>query len=302
MTNTTNHHSGFIAVVGRPNVGKSTLVNALVGQKISIVTSKPHTTRHAILGVLTEPGQQLIFIDTPGLENKSKRLLNRAMNRAAVGSLESADVAMLVVEAGVWEAGDEHALELIGRSDIPCVLVVNKIDRIRPKDKLLPYLQEVTSRYEFADTVPVSAKSADNLDRLKLVLTQRLPEREALYAADMTTDRGLRFRAAEVLREKLMETLRQEVPYGLGVEISELEESSDGRLHIAANIWVDRESHKGIVVGQGGQQIKRIGRAARLDMQSSFGMSVHLESHVKVKRNWADNARSLNELGYDNES
>jgi GTP-binding protein Era len=302
MTEKTQHRSGFVSVLGRPNVGKSTLVNALVGHKISIVTSKPHTTRHAILGVLTEPNQQLIFIDTPGLEIKSRRLLNRVMNRAAVGSLEGADVALLLVEAGRWDAGDERALELISQSGLPCILAVNKIDRIRRKEEMLPYLQQSAGRHAFADVVPISAKSGNNLDRLKTLLVGHLPEREALYAADMTTDRGLRFRAAEILREKLMDTLRQEVPYGLGVEISQLEEQANGRLSIAANIWVDRESHKGMVVGQGGQQIKRIGRAARLEMQAHFDRPVHLESFVKVKRNWADNARSISELGYDSET
>jgi len=302
MTDNNKHRSGFVAIIGKPNVGKSTLVNALIGHKISIVTSKPHTTRHAIMGVLTEADRQMVFIDTPGLENKSRRLLNRAMNRAAVGSLEGADVVLMVIEPGTWASGDNLALEIIERADIPCVLAVNKIDRIRRKDDLLPILQQSTEHYEFADVVPISAKSKNNLERLKDVLTSHLPEREALYAKDMATDRGLRFRAAEILREKLMETLRQEVPYGLGVEISELSEETDGRLVIAANIWVDRESHKGIVVGKGGQQIKRMGQAARLDMQASFDRKVHLESFVKVKSNWADNARSISELGYNDEA
>ena len=291
--------SGYIAVVGRPNVGKSTLVNALVGHKISIVTAKPHTTRHAILGVLSLPDAQLIFIDTPGLESRSKRLLNRVMNRAAVGSLETADVVLLVVEAGRWDSGDEEALGLVARSGKPCILAVNKIDQVRPRDKLLPYLAGMANRFDFADIVPVSALKDDNLATLQRQLTSQLPPGEHFFAADIKTDRSLRFRAAEVLREKLMEQLRQEVPYGLGVEIVDLQENDDGRLVIDANIWVDRESHKGIVVGQGGSQIRQIGRAARLELQSVLDRPVHLESHVKVKRNWYDNERALRELGYD---
>jgi GTP-binding protein Era len=300
MTATT-HRSGFVAVIGRPNVGKSTLVNALVGHKISIVTSKPHTTRHAILGVLTEAEFQIIFIDTPGLASRSGKLMNRAMNKAVVGAVEGADIIFFVIEAGKWSAADADALQLVIRSKLPCILIVNKIDRIRPKTKLLPFLQTVSARHDFVEIFPVSAINEVNLDRLKDVLVTNLPEQEALYAAEMLTNRGVRFRVAEILREKLMQNLHQEVPYGLGVEINELEEDESGRLHIDATIWVDRESHKGIVVGKGGEGIKKIGSAARQEMQEILDQAVHLESRVKLKKNWSDNAQALRDMGYDGE-
>jgi GTP-binding protein Era len=297
----TQHRSGFVAVVGKPNVGKSTLMNALVGHKISIVTSKPHTTRHAILGVLTTADAQVVFIDTPGLENKSRRLMNRAMNRAAIGALEGANVIMLVVEAGKWNSGDEQALELVKQSGLPCMLVINKVDQVKSKDKLLPYLQKSSERYDFDELVPISAQREDNLQRLMDTLLTYLPEEDPLYPKEMLTDRGVRFQAAEVLREKLMETLYQEVPYGLAVEINEMGEDEKGLLRIDAIIWVDRESHKGIVVGKGGLSLKKVGQAARLDLEERFGRPLHLESKVKLKRNWADNAQALRQMGYDGE-
>jgi GTPase len=295
------HKSGFVAVVGRPNVGKSTLVNALVGAKISIVTSKPHTTRHAILGMLTRPEYQIVFIDTPGFDNRVGKLLNRTMNRAAIGALDNADIVLFVVEAGQWSPGDDAALELIKRSERPCILAVNKIDRVKPRDSLLPYLQATSNRYPFMDIVPVSATNEDNLVTLEAVLKARLPEQEALYAAELQTNRGMRFRVAEILREKLMHHLHQELPYGVGVEILELAEDDDGRLIIDAVIWVERESHKGIIVGHAGETIKLIGRAARLEMQEIFARPVHLDSRVKLKKNWSDNAQALRQLGYDGE-
>lgn len=293
------HRSGFVAVVGRPNVGKSTLMNALVGQKISIVTSKPHTTRHAILGVLTEANFQIVFIDTPGLEARSGKLINRMMNKAAVGALEGADKILFVIEAGKWTDADDQALQLIRGTNLPCLLVVNKIDRIRPKTKLLPFLQKVSGFHKFAEIVPVSASTDVNLDRLKEVLVSHLPEQEALYSAEMLTDRGIRFRVAEILREKLMQNLYQEVPYGLGIEINEVEEDDSGRLCIDATIWVEQDSHKGIVVGRGGEGIKKVGSAARQEMQELLGQPVHLESRVKLKKNWSDNAQALAQMGYD---
>lgn len=295
------HRSGFVAVVGRPNVGKSTLVNALVGHKISIVTSKPHTTRHAILGVLTEPDAQIVFIDTPGMDGGTGRLLNRAMNRAATAALSSADLVMLVVEAGVWTEKDQQALEQLQSAGLPAVLVVNKIDRVRPREALLPILAEHGERFDFSAIVPVSALKADNLPHLRDVVLAQLPEQEAFYDEGTVTNRDLSFRVAETLREKLMHALREEVPYGLGVEVAALKEEKDGRLVVDATIWVDRESHKGIVIGKQGQQLKAVGSAAREELQKLLKRRVHLQSHVKVKRNWSDNAQSLRQLGYDGE-
>ncbi len=296
------HRSGFVAVIGRPNVGKSTLVNAIVGHKISIVTSKPHTTRHAILGVLTLPDAQVVFIDTPGLENKSRRLMNRAMNRATVGALEGAEIVLLVVEAGNWEDADTEALKLVQKSGLPCVLVINKIDRVKPREKLLPYLQQSAGRHDFREIFPMSALKDASLDRFRDMLIEMLPEEQPLYPAEMLTDRGIRFQAAEVLREKLMQSLRQEVPYGLGVEINELGEDEKGLMRIDAIIWVDRESHKGIVVGRGGSVLKKVGQATRMDLEERLERKLHLETRVKVKRNWYDNAAALRQMGYDSEA
>jgi GTP-binding protein Era len=296
---TENHRSGFVAVVGKPNVGKSTLVNELVGHKISIVTSKPHTTRHAILGVLTRPEYQIVFIDTPGLEKRRRTLMNRTMNRATLGALDGATLVMLVVQAGDWTAADANALKLCAEASLPCVVVVNKIDRVKPKDKLLPFLQKISTKHSFLEIVPVSALKNNNVDRLRDLLVDHLPVQEPLYPAEMLTDRGIRFQAAEILREKLMASLHQEVPYGLGVEINEIGEDERGLLRIDAIIWVDRESHKGIVVGNGGQSIKKVGVAARADLEERLERQLHLETRVKVKSNWSDNAQMLRQMGHD---
>jgi len=293
------HRSGYVAIVGRPNVGKSTLMNTLIGEKISIVTSRPHTTRHAIVGVLTEPRGQIVFIDTPGLDAGSGRLLNKAMNKAAVGALAAADLVLLVVEAGVWKPADDSALATALQTERPCILVLNKVDTVHPKERLLPLLAECAARHAFAAIVPVTARSRAGLEPLVAEVLDRLPEQEAMFGSGTVTTRDTRFRIAEVLREKLMQALRQEVPYGIGVEICELEHDADGRLCAAATIWVDRESHKAIVVGRGGRLIKQVGQAARLELQTALDCRLHLESHVKVRKNWSDDAEALRDLGYD---
>ncbi|MEE8235568.1 MAG: GTPase Era [Gammaproteobacteria bacterium] len=290
--------SGIVAILGRPNVGKSTLINALVGQKISIVTSKPQTTRHAIVGILTDSDYQAVLVDTPGLLPRAGKLINRSMNQAAAGSLAGADLSLLLVEAGHWQAGDNHVLERIRRSRVPCILTINKVDRVRPKAGLLPYIEESAARGDFVEIVPVSALKGSNLDRLKQQILQYLPEGECIYPAGDTTDRSMEFRVAELLREKLMQSLKDEVPYGLCVEIEELVER-DGLALVDAVIWVDRESHKGIVVGRGGLRLKSVGRAARLELQKLFNRKFYLETRVKVKRNWSNDAALLRQLGYD---
>lgn len=291
-------HSGIVAILGRPNVGKSTLINALVGQKISIVTSKPQTTRHAIVGIFTDSDYQAVLVDTPGLLPRAGKLINRSMNQAAAGSLAGADLSLLLVEAGHWQAGDNHVLERIRRSRVPCILTINKVDRVRPKAGLLPYIEESAARGDFVEIVPVSALKGSNLDRLKQQILQYLPEGECIYPAGDTTDRSMEFRVAELLREKLMQSLKDEVPYGLCVEIEELVER-DGLALVDAVIWVDRESHKGIVVGRGGLRLKSVGRAARLELQKLFNRKFYLETRVKVKRNWSNDAALLRQLGYD---
>ena len=290
--------TGFVAIVGRPNVGKSTLVNALVGRKISIVTPRPQTTRHAIVGVLTRPNSQVLFVDTPGLHTRQRNLLNRAMNRAVEGALVGAEVALFVVEAGVWKAADTFVLEHVLAARIPVILAINKVDLVRPKSALLPYLLACEKRAGFHAIVPISAAGADNLDRLLEQLTDLLPVGPPLYPLDAATNRGMAFRVAEIIREKLLIALRQEVPYGLAVEILALEEKP-GVVLADAVIWADRESHKGIVVGKGGATIKEVGTAARLDLEKIFGLRFYLETHVKVKTNWADSARALQQFGFE---
>ena len=293
--------TGFVAIVGRPNVGKSTLVNALVGRKISIVTPRPQTTRHAIVGVLTRPHAQVLFVDTPGLHARMRNLLNRAMNRAVDGALVGADVALFVVEAGSWKASDTFVLEHVQAAKIPALLVVNKLDLVRPKSALLPYLNACARRADFHAIVPVSATGLDNLDRLLDLLTALLPVGPPLYPLDATTDRGMEFRVAESIREQLLIALRQEVPYGLAVEIVALEQKP-GVVLVDAVIWADRDSHKGIVVGKSGATIKAVGTAARLELEKIFNLHFYLETHVKVKTNWADSARALQQFGFESGS
>lgn len=290
--------SGFAALVGRPNVGKSTLLNALVGEKLSIVTPRPQTTRHRILGILTLPDAQIAFVDTPGLHAKASRALNKAMNRTATAALEDADLVVLVMEALKWTAEDDLALERIVRSRRPAIAAVNKIDRVRPRERLLPYLAQLGGRHAFLDIVPVSALRSDNIEDLKRTIAAHLPRSPALFPEGERTDRGLKFRIAEMIREKLTLELNQEVPYGIAVEVERLTEE-DQQLMVDAAIWVDREGQKPIVIGARGERLKRVGRAARLALNGMLGQRLHLNLWVKVRANWADNARALRELGVE---
>jgi GTP-binding protein Era len=290
--------SGFAALIGRPNVGKSTLLNALVGQKLSIVTPRPQTTRHRILGVLSSPHAQIDFLDTPGLHFKASRALNKAMNRTASAAVEEADVVVLVVEAGKWTAEDDLALERIVRSGRPALAAANKIDRVRPREQLLPYLAQLAARHAFRAIVPVSALKCDNIEDLKKTIVAQLPVAPALFPSGEVTDRGLPFRIAELIREKLTLELNQEVPYGIAVEVERLAEE-DGQLMVDAAIWVDREGQKPIVIGAKGERLKRVGRSARLALNDMLKRRLHLNLWVKVRENWADNARALAELGLE---
>ena len=290
--------SGFAALVGRPNVGKSTLLNALIGAKLSIVTPRPQTTRHRILGVLTLPQAQIAFLDTPGLHVKAGRALNKAMNRTATAALEDADLAVLVVEALRWTGEDEFVLERIVRAHRPAIAAVNKIDLVRPRERLLPYLAELTRRHEFLAIVPVAARKGDNIEDLKHTIAAQLPRSPALFPDGELTDRSLSFRIAETIREKLTLELNQEVPYGIAVEVERLAEE-EGQLAVDAAIWVDREGQKPIVIGAGGERLKRVGRSARLALNGMLGKRLHLNLWVKVRENWADSARALRELGVE---
>jgi GTP-binding protein Era len=292
---------GIAALVGRPNVGKSTLLNTLLGRKISIVGPKPQTTRNRIHGVLSRPGYQIIFADLPGLHAHERRAINRFMNRTALASLADADVNVLVVEALRWTDQDERALEAVKSADRPIVLVINKVDRVQPKSRLLPYIDELSGKADFADVVPLSALKHKNLDSLPELIARHLPESPQLYPAEQLTDASDRFMAAEIVREKLTLRLQEELPYGIVVEIENLGPAEDepGKLLVQAVIWVERTGQKAIVIGKGGDLLKEVGRAARLELKQHFEQPVHLELWVKVKEDWSNDAAALRRFGFD---
>jgi GTP-binding protein Era len=290
--------AGFAAIVGRPNVGKSTLLNAFVGEKLSIVTPRPQTTRHRVLGLVNLPGTQIAFVDTPGLHRGARRALNRAMNRTASTALADADLVLFVVEAGKWTREDEVVLERVRASGRPVIAIVNKVDRIHPRERLLPFLQRIGALHDFLHVLPVSALRSGKLERAKQVIASALPESPQLFPADVVTDRDLKFRIAELVREKLTLELQEEVPYGIAVELEKLAEE-DGQLVVSALIWVDRRGQKPIVIGARGERLKRIGRAARLELNRLLGRRLHLELWVKVREDWADSAQALKTLGLE---
>ncbi|MCK9284715.1 MAG: GTPase Era [Rhodocyclaceae bacterium] len=290
-------HTGFVAVVGRPNVGKSTLTNRLVGAKISITSKKAQTTRHRIHGILTSDECQFIFVDTPGFQNRHKNALNRLMNRSVTQALNDVDVVLFVVEAGRWGAGEAEIARLLpaGR---PILLVINKVDRLEEKAQLLPFIQKVANEYAFAEVLPVSAEKSLGLAELLKTVQGYLPEAPPVFDADDITDRSERFLAAEILREKLFRNLGEELPYGIAVEIEKFEQEGNLR-RIHAAIVVDKQAHKGIVIGKSGEVLKRMSSDARKDMENLFGGKVWLETWVKVKSGWADDERALKSLGYE---
>ncbi len=289
--------TGLVAVVGRPNVGKSTLVNTLVGAKVSIVSSKPQTTRHRILGVRTEDDAQFIFADTPGFQTQYKNALNQAMNRAVTQALAEVDLVLWLVEAMKFTAADARVLPLLPR-DKPVILVVNKVDTVADKTALLPYLQSVSGRFGFAEIVPLCAESEKDAQRLPPILKPYLPEGEPWFTEDDITDRSSRFLAAEIVREKVFRLTGDEIPYAVAVTVESFEEEGE-LFRIGAVIWVERDTHKPIVLGKGGEHIKRIASEARQDMEKLFGRKVFLNLWVKVKGGWADDARLIKQFGYE---
>jgi len=289
--------SGFLAIVGRPNVGKSTLLNRMVGEKISIVSRKAQTTRHRIVGILTETDAQFVFVDTPGFQTRYSNALNRAMNRGVTQTLADVDVVLFVIEAGRFDPKDKAVLKLMP-PEVPVILVVNKIDRIKDKAAMLPFLAQVSASHPFAAVVPVSAANGRQIEQLLAEARKHLPNEGLLYGEDELTDKSERFLAAEYVREKLFRFMGDELPYAATVEIEKFE--SEGELRrIYAAIVVDRDSHKAIVIGKGGETLKRIATEARQDMERLFGGKVYLEIWVRVKSGWADDERLLKSLGYE---
>jgi GTP-binding protein Era len=288
---------GLVAIVGRPNVGKSTLLNRLVGQKISITSKKAQTTRHRVTGIHTTDTAQFVFIDTPGFQTRHAGTMNRAMNRRVRETLSDTDVVMMLVEAGRLTREDRQVIELLP-ADRPLILVVNKIDRAKDRAALMAYLQDVAGAHAFTEIVPVSAKNAGNLDELLKTLEKHLPENPPLFGPDDVTDQTERQLAAELVREKVFRLCGEEIPYAVAVTIDKFEEVGNLR-RIYATILVDRDSHKAIVIGRGGEKLKAISTQARQDMEYAFDAKVYLEVWVKVKGGWADDVRMLKTLGID---
>ncbi len=292
---------GYVALIGRPNVGKSTLMNHLLGQKISITSRKPQTTRHRILGIKTTEHAQIIYVDTPGIHRHAKRAVNRYMHRTTSSVIADVHVVVFLVEALKWTDEDELVLSTLKSVPVPVILAVNKVDRVKQKDELLPYLQELNRKMDFAEILPVSALAGTNLKQLEEVIVRHLDISGPYYPEDQLTDRSSRFLAAEIIREKLMRSLGQELPYALTVEIEKFEEQAN-LYRINALIWVERDNQKAIVIGEKGERLKKIGKQARLDMQKLFDRKIYLELWVKVKEGWSDDERALSSLGYRDES
>ncbi len=293
---------GFVAFVGRPNVGKSTLLNYLLGQKLSITSRKPQTTRHRIMGIDTIKDTQLIYVDTPGIHKKEPRAINRLMNRAASSSISDVDVVVFIVEPERWTEDDELVLEHIKKTDKPIILFVNKIDQIKEKEKLLPFLQNLSAKHTFQELIPGAALQGDQVEELKQLLIKYMPSGDFIYPEDYYTDRSERFLAAEIIREKLIRQLGDELPYSMTVEIEQFKLDEKGTLRINGLILVERSSQKSIVIGKAGSRLKKVGTDARIDMAEVFDRKIFLELWVKVKDGWADDERALRSLGFDEHS
>ncbi|WP_137168676.1 GTPase Era [Salinimonas lutimaris] len=291
-------HCGLVAIVGRPNVGKSTLLNRLLGQKVSITSRKPQTTRHRILGIDTEDDYQTIYVDTPGLHKEEKRAINRFMNRAASSSLAEVGLILLVVEGTRWGPEDDMVLTKVAQANLPVYLVINKVDKVQEKEQLIGHIQQLAEKHDFAHIIPVSAKQGRQVDALRDLVKQSLPPSEFFFPEDYITDRSSRFMAAEIIREKLMRFTGDELPYSTTVEIEQFKMTENGVFRINGLILVERESQKRMIIGKGGQHLKTIGEQARLDMERLFDTKVFLELWVKVKQGWADDERALRSLGY----
>ena len=301
--------SGFVAIVGRPNVGKSTLMNHLLGQKLSITSRKPQTTRHRIHGILTDESAQIVFVDTPGIHTKEVKAINERMNKAAISALSDVDLVLFVVDGLHWKEDDLLTLEKLAQTDLPIILVINKADTIKDKDKLLPLIEEYQQSFEFAGIIPVSALHAKNLDRLQELVISYLPKRPPIFDPEKITDRSERFLASEIIREKIMRQSGEEVPYDLTVQIDAFKDEPAHKdpetgkwrracTFIDATIFVERAGQKTIIIGNKGSRIKQIGIEARTDMEKLFDRKIMLTLWVKVKKGWSDDERALTSLGY----
>lgn len=295
---TTDYRCGFVSLAGRSNVGKSTLLNALIGHKVSIVTHKPQTTRFRQAGIKTTDTAQVIFIDTPGLHRGGGRALNRSMNRTAMRTMGEGDLVLFVIESFRWTDEDEDLLGHLKQAQVPVIVAANKVDLVEPRAALLPHLEKLATRMDFAEIVPLSAKRRSNLASLEKSIIRYLPEGPPLYPADQRTDRNAQFVASEFIREHVLLRLQQELPYGLQVGIERFEDE-ETILHIAAVLWVERAAHKSIVIGRAGSMIKGLGTAARHGLEDHFGKKVNLKLWVKVRDSWSDNAADLQQFGYD---
>jgi len=298
MENEMSERSGYVAIIGRPNVGKSTLLNYILGQKLSITSRKPQTTRHKIMGIKTEDDVQVVYVDTPGMHENHDKALNRYMNKAAQSAVKDVDVIVFMIDRTKWTSEDELVLKSLQYVKCPVILAVNKVDFLADKEALLPTLQKLDAKGNFAHIVPMSAKTGHNVDRLESIITSFISQGVHLFPEDQITDRSSRFLAAELVREKIMRQLGDELPYSMTVEIEEFR-YEDSLLVISAAILIDRQSQKHIIIGEKGSRLKQIGRDARLDMEEMFECKVMLNTWVKVKSGWADSERALKSLGYD---
>lgn len=292
---------GFVAIIGRPNVGKSTLMNRMLGQKISITSKKPQTTRHKILGIKSTENYQIIYVDTPGMHLGGKSAMNRYMNKAASTALSDVDLILFVVDIKKWTEEDENVLKKLRHDRVPVILVINKVDLVKQKEKILPVISKLGDKMKFSDIIPVSAYKNDNLNILEELVVNCIPEGNPLFPVEQVTDKSERFMASEIVREKLMRRLQQELPYSLTAEIERFSLEKN-ILYIDSIIWVERESQKKIVIGKSGSVLKDVGKAARKDMQYAFGHKVHLQLWVKVKEGWSDSENLLKRMGYDDVS
>ncbi|MBA2654320.1 MAG: GTPase Era [Gammaproteobacteria bacterium] len=292
---------GYVAIIGRPNVGKSTLLNHILGQKICITSRKPQTTRHRILGIKTEGEIQTVYVDTPGLHQEAKKALNRYMNKAASAAIHDVDVIVFIVEALKWQADDEWILQKLKHVQSPVILVINKVDKIADKQMLLPFIEELSNKFKFNYILPMSALKNNNVIELENLVNSFLPENPHFFPDDQVTDASERFLASEIIREKLMRSLGQELPYALTVQIEQFKEEKK-MYRIGAIIWVEKLSQKAIVIGAEGGVLKKVGTRARKEMELLFETKIFLQLWVKVKESWSDSDRALQSLGYRSES